>query len=67
MSKRKRPTTITLSDNELASVLCALRLWQRGEIACHCCEEADHFEDADPLTADEVDELCIRINGGDER
>ena len=56
-----------LSDCELATVLAALRQWQREfefmdavEVAC-----SPHFEDHPPLGADEIDLLCERLNRGD--
>ena len=54
-----------LTKRELATVLAALRFWQAN------CEDfevealtADHFYDTTPLTADEIDALCERINTG---
>lgn len=54
-----------LTPRELATVLAALRYWQHlllirehtGPIS------ADHFDDEiTPLSADEVDDLCERLN-----
>jgi hypothetical protein len=54
-----------LSDRELATVLAALRYWQDemrpGDVPL-CYPE--HFEDVTPLTTDEIDSLCERLNGG---
>jgi hypothetical protein len=55
-----------LSDEELATVLAALRFWQR------CASSKDSREWAiatdgetlDPLTDDEIDALCVRLNAG---
>ncbi|MSQ96785.1 MAG: hypothetical protein EXR98_19830 [Gemmataceae bacterium] len=58
---------VQFSKLELATVLSALRYWQRdlsdnpddGPIS------PDHFDDViTPLTALEIDDLCQRINGG---
>ena len=54
-----------LTDRELATVLAALRYWQQdladnddGPIC------PDHFTDTiTPLTVDEIDDLCERLNG----
>lgn len=53
-----------ISNRELATVLAALRLWQAG---LPLDFEGDagrtgHFEEHAPLTPDEIDKLCERIN-----
>ena len=56
---------VRLSDRELATVLAALRYWQQdltenddGPI------DSEHFADGiEPLSVDEIDELCQRLNG----
>lgn len=54
---------IELSDRETATVLAALRYWQ-GECGPESAEAADivHFDECDPLTLDEIDWLCERLN-----
>jgi hypothetical protein len=58
--------TIRLSGRELATVLAALRYWQRA--LARTRGEApvlDHFDGKDtPLTAEEIDRLCERLNCG---
>jgi len=57
--KNTRP----LSASETATVLAALRLWQ--ETANALDEFPEHFADAKPLDAEEIDALCEAINCGD--
>ena len=54
----------TFNERELATVLAALRFWQR-----HLAQNDDgpinfaHFDQiVTPLTADEIDDLCERLN-----
>lgn len=48
---------------EVATILAALRVFQRGlEADSEAHSDMEHFEDVRPLTADEIDELCERIN-----
>ena len=58
-------------EREAATLLAALRLWQRellrnnvqgGEIY----EIATNGEKVEPLDGDEIDDLCDRINKGEE-
>jgi len=52
-----------LTSRELATVLAALRYWQRDlESADEIFDSGDHFVDQLPLTAAEIDELCERLN-----
>jgi hypothetical protein len=56
--------TDLLSDQELATILAALRYWQQDLAAA---EEGpifpDHFNDEiTPLTVQEIDDLCERLN-----
>jgi hypothetical protein len=58
---------IQLTGRDLATVLASLRWWQRNlagnEGQVPICE---HFDDkTTPLTVDEIDELCERLNCGD--
>ncbi len=58
--------TIRLRDRELATVLSALRYWQQ-DLADNETEGpiSDHFDDKiTPLSAEEIDELCERLNCG---
>lgn len=55
------------TDRELATVLAALRQWQRDTPKMLPFEPGDdrtdtHFEDHLPLTVEEIDDLCERIN-----
>jgi hypothetical protein len=53
-----------LSDRELATVLAALRHWQRQRERTPGALPGGphHFEDVTPLSAQEIDELCERLN-----
>lgn len=50
----------TMKAREVATVLAALRLFQRG--AALSGAEMEHFAEAEPLTNEEIDALCERIN-----
>ncbi len=58
-------TVLALNDRELSTVLAALRDHQR----CHCGADLDDVASNlgrhEPLTSDEIDGLCMRINGGE--
>jgi hypothetical protein len=59
-----------LTSRELATVLAALRYWQQdldqsGEDGVPIDEE--HFKDEEPLTSEQIDALCERINVKDIR
>lgn len=56
---------ISLTTRELATVLAALRYWQRNvEDNDDGPIDGEHFDEATtPLTAAEIDELCERLNG----
>ena len=56
-----------LTKRELATVLSALRHWQEGFLHESYSESEvkamfPHFRDAKPLTIDEVDALCQKLN-----
>lgn len=54
-----------LSDKELATVLAALRYWQQDLANAQGDDEgpiSPHFEDVEPLSAGEIDDLCERLN-----
>ena len=54
---------IELSDREAAQLMAALRNWQIDAINEDMVEEfAGHFEDHAPLSDDEIDALCERLN-----
>jgi hypothetical protein len=59
---------LTLSDRELATVLAALRNWQRdlavNEVQGQGRISEEHFHDVEPLTVTEIDQLCDRLNCG---
>jgi hypothetical protein len=52
-----------LTSRELATVLAALRYWQRDlESADEIIDGGEHFSDQLPLSAAEIDALCERLN-----
>ena len=51
-----------LSDRELATVLAALRLWQRSRQPLDLEQIATDEGSFAQLDTDEIDELCQRIN-----
>ena len=56
-----------LNPRELATVLAALRHWQR-ELERHGLDWAQgfpHFADEPPLSMEEIDSLCDRLNDSD--
>ena len=57
-------TNINLSSRELATVLAALRYWQRaGVMSCWYEKEiATNGGEFDEMTATQIDDLCERIN-----
>ena len=60
------PTAIDLEERELATVLAALRYWQRNLEQGNCGEDDEFAPIAgeDPLSAGELDALCERLNCG---
>jgi hypothetical protein len=67
MAQRKLQLTHNLSDRELATVLASLRWWQShmeawGRMPLDHEEIATNLGEIDPLNAEEIDELCERIN-----
>jgi hypothetical protein len=53
-----------LTSRELATVLAALRYWQRDlESADEIIDDGEHFADQLPLTTIEIGDLCERLNG----
>jgi len=58
---------VELSDRELALVLAALRNWEMDALNEDLVDTfSGHFEDYEPLSDDEIDELCQRLNFGGE-
>ena len=58
---------VELNEREIAQVLAALRNWQVDALNENLAETfASHFEDHEPLSDEEIDALCERINFGDE-
>src|SRR5258708_694829 len=59
-----RKQAMNLDPRKLATVLAALRLWQREFDTPEEYLDAfpEHFEDYRPLDTDEIDELCERLN-----
>ena len=54
---------VELSDREVAQLLAALRNWQTDSLNEDLAEAfAGHFEDHEPLSDEEIDELCERLN-----
>ena len=59
---------IELSEREVAQVLAALRNWQLDALNEDLVEAfAGHFEEHEPLTDDEIDGLCERLNFAGEQ
>jgi hypothetical protein len=56
---------ISLNQRELGTTLAALRYWQREGLASSGGEHdiANDSGAIEPLSADEIDALCERING----
>ncbi len=51
------------NNQELATVLAALRYWQGGTfIEDRKIEMPEHFEEVNPLNDEEIDYLCMKIN-----
>ena len=60
-------TQTNLSDRELATVLAALRYWQQDLDTQDSNDEGSgpispHFDEHEPLTSDQIDALCERLN-----
>lgn len=56
--------TYTVSEQEHATILAALRHWQESFIHSSDAKTAflDHFHDVSPLVGDDVEAICERIN-----
>jgi hypothetical protein len=59
---------VELSEREVSQLLAALRNWQTDALNEDLVEAfAGHFEDHEPLSDDEIDELCERLNFAGEQ
>ena len=59
---------IELTGSEAAQIMAALRNWQTDSLNEDLVEAfAGHFEDHEPLTDDEIDALCERLNFAGEQ
>jgi len=59
---------VELSDRDIAQLLAALRNWQTDALNEDLVEAfAGHFEDREPLSDDEIDALCERLNFAGEQ
>ena len=59
---------IELSDRDIAQLLAALRNWQTDSLNEDLVDAfAGHFEDHAPLSDDEIDALCERLNFAGEQ
>jgi hypothetical protein len=59
---------VELSERERAQLLAALRNWQTDSLNEDLVEAfAGHFEDHEPLSDDEIDALCERLNFAGEQ
>ena len=57
---------VELNEREIAQLLAALRNWQVDALNENLADTfAGHFEDHEPLSDEEIDDLCERINFGD--
>jgi hypothetical protein len=60
-------TTRALNESDMNTLLVALRLWQHELIRRGLPEWADeYFRDCEPLTIDQIDELCQRLKCGEK-
>jgi len=59
---------VDLTQRELAQLLASLRNWQTDSLNEDLADAfAGHFEDFAPMTDDEIDALCERLNfAGDQ-
>ena len=55
-------SVLAFSDRELSTVLAALRDYQRRSCPPDLADVASNLNRHKPLTADEIDDLCMRIN-----
>jgi predicted transcriptional regulator len=56
------------SDRDIAQLLAALRNWQTDALNEDLAEAfSGHFEEHEPMTDDEIEDLCERLNFGGEQ
>jgi hypothetical protein len=59
--------TRALNESEMSTLLAALRLWQLELCRTGLPEWADeYFRDCEPLTIDQIDELCELLTCGEK-
>jgi len=59
---------VELSERDVAQLLAALRNWQTDSLNEDLADAfAGHFEDHEPLSDDEIDALCERLNFAGEQ
>jgi hypothetical protein len=59
--------TRALNESEISTLMAALRLWQRELCRTGLPEWADeYFRDCEPLTIDQIDELCELLTCGEK-
>jgi hypothetical protein len=51
-----------MTNRELATILAALRHFQASSRDVPALSDGDHFHEFTPLSADEIDDLCERLN-----
>ncbi len=56
--------SISITDREVATILAALRYFQQDLAANEEGPFSEHFIEHTPLSVDEIDHLCERINCG---
>ncbi len=52
------------TNRETATILAALRYWQKAHESSGAPPITEHFTEETPLTSTEIDDLCERINFG---
>ncbi len=63
--EKKDMADVQLSDRERAQLLAALRNWQTDSLNEDLAEAfSGHFEEHEPLSDEEIDALCERLNEG---
>jgi hypothetical protein len=59
--------TRALNESEISTILAALRLWQLELCRTGFPEWSDeYFRDCEPLTVDQIDELCELLTCGEK-
>jgi hypothetical protein len=66
-AKGAQVDTRALNGSEINTLMAALRLWQLELCRNGLPEWADeYFRDCEPLTIDQIDEFCERLNCGEK-